>query len=283
MEITLLGGNWHEKGFPVPECGVGLDSVALAYFESVLLYSVRGLAYQVCLERFKVLNRELVARPARACMGTGGRKRAASSCTRELVRVENQTQMVRSCNRAAFRHTSSIHVGCADAFFRESPSATYVDSSGLLTGTTVRASMGRDSVEGLCFEEAPTSLLSPLVCVDSRRVLGAMACSVMVADIELSDAYTLADHLRKSHFLVSYLLIPVRPKRAELASYDSPPFDNTYRAKPRIFRRYAWHRLYHSDRGGAFCVLGHNTCRKAEVHILLRFRFCTRLIMIFGL
>ncbi len=187
MEITLLGGNWHEKGFPVPECGVGLDSVALAYFESVLLYSVRGLAYQVCLERFKVLNRELVARPARACMGTGGRKRAASSCTRELVRVENQTQMVRSCNRAAFRHTSSIHVGCADAFFRESPSATYVDSSGLLTGTTVRASMGRDSVEGLCFEEAPTSLLSPLVCVDSRRVLGAMACSVMVSDIELYD------------------------------------------------------------------------------------------------
>ena len=65
-------------GIPVPECGVGLGSVALAYLESVLLHNFRGLAHQFRLKRFKALSRELVARPARTCMGTMGGKRAVS-------------------------------------------------------------------------------------------------------------------------------------------------------------------------------------------------------------
>jgi len=99
-------GNGREKldarmGVPLPKRGLGLDSVALAYFESVLLHNFRGLADQLAAEQCKTPDRKLPAWIPRSCLGTLGGKTAVPGYVGELIWLENPTQMVRPCNRAA--------------------------------------------------------------------------------------------------------------------------------------------------------------------------------------
>ncbi len=262
----------------MPECGVGLDSVALAYFESVLLHNFRGLAYHLAAKQCKTPDRKLPAWTSRSCLGTPGGKRVVSGYVGERISVENQTRMVRSRDRVAYRHISSIHVRGTRAFLGESTSAICAIARNQLSCTPLRPAMGGDSVESLRIEEAPMSLFAALVRLNCWRLLGTMAYTDVGVNCDLPHSSVFANLLCKSCCMVRYRFLLVRPKRAEPASYDSRPLNNSYCAKPRIFRSDAWRHLYQSNRSGVICLLGHDSCRKTEVDLLPRCR--TKLSMI---
>ena len=111
-------------GVPLPERGVGLDSVALAHFESVRIHNVRGLAYQLAAKQCKTPDRKLSARILCSCLGTLGGKRALPGYDGELIWVENQSQMVRTCNHAAYGRLLSIDLCGARGFLREPAAAS---------------------------------------------------------------------------------------------------------------------------------------------------------------
>ena len=74
---------------PVPECGADMDGVALAYPEFGFSNFCDGLGVQFSRKESEALDREHLARAARAYMGGVGRKVGALGCIVELIRVEN--------------------------------------------------------------------------------------------------------------------------------------------------------------------------------------------------
>lgn len=134
------------------------------------------------------------------------------------------------------------------------------------------APVWEEIVESIRLQEAPISLFSPLVYLNYWRLLGTMAYTVVGVNGDLPLSSVFADLLCKSGCMVRYLFFLVRSKRAEPAGYDSPPFDNPYRAKSRVRRGFAWHHLSQSNCSGVISVLGRNSCRKTEVDLLPRFR-----------
>jgi hypothetical protein len=196
----------------------------------------------------------------------------------ELISVENRTRMVRSRDRVAYRHVSSIHVGGARAFLGESTSAICAIARNQLSCTPLRPAMGGDSVESLRIEEAPMSLFAALVCLNYWRLLGTMAYTDVGVNCDLPHSSVLGNLLCKSCCMVRYLFLLVRPKRAEPARYDPPTLDNLDCAKPCIFRSNAWHHLCQPSRNGVDCLRGYSCCRETEVDFLARFR--TKLSMI---
>jgi hypothetical protein len=129
------------------------------------------------------------------------------------------------------------------------------------------SSVGRDSLESLCIEEAPMSLFAPGFRFDHRIVLGSVAYPVVAVDAELSDNYIIADHLYQSCFLVCHLGILVWPERAKPASCDPPPCNISSSASSGIRCDFVWQHSYNSNRGSIVCVLGCDSRKTAKLRL----------------
>ena len=117
--------------------------------------------------------------------------------------------MVRSFDRASQRRICDFLVSCDHLLRDEAQLAKYVDDSKQSGRNTFRSTVGRDSLESLCSEEAPKSLFATAVRADNWSVLGGVAYPVVGGDAELFDNCATADHLHQSCLLVFYLCLPV--------------------------------------------------------------------------
>ena len=186
-----------------------MDRLAFAKIPSGFLCRRAGLAGHLAARQSQARDRELSTGAARAYLDVGGGQTATSRCIVQLVCLESSTQMVRSCDRIALRRVCDFFVPCNCLLRDEGQLAEYAGNSKQSGRYTLWSTVGRGSLESLCFEEAPTSLFATAVRTNNWSVLGAMAYPVVGGDAELSDSWAIADHLHQSCLLVCHLCFPV--------------------------------------------------------------------------
>jgi hypothetical protein len=186
-----------------------VDRLAFAKISSGFLHKCPGLAGHLAARQSETHDWELSTGAARTYLGVRGGQTATSRCVVQLGCLESATQMVRPFDRISVLRIFDFFVSC-DYFLRdEAQLAKYASNSKQSDRNTLRSTVGRDSLESLCFEEAPKSLFATAIGADNWSVLGGVAYPVMAGDAELSDSHAIADRWHQSCLLVFHLCLPV--------------------------------------------------------------------------
>ena len=105
--------------------------------------------------------------------------------------------MVHPLNRTALQCIHHFFVCGAYLFPGETSLAPCIRILYKSAVAAIRSTMGRNRLESLRLEEAPIPLFAAGGRPNDWRVLGSVAYPIVAGDAELSDIYTVADHLRQ--------------------------------------------------------------------------------------
>lgn len=143
----------------------------------------------------KTRDRQLSTWNRRGYMGSFSGETATPGDVVEFGCLESSIQVVHPCSRTSPWSICGCPMRGPDLFPDEVYSPPRIHLANEFADAAFWSFMGRNSLEGLCLEEAPNSLLSIGVRVDPRRVLGGVAHPFVGGDAGLSYVPLIAGHL----------------------------------------------------------------------------------------